>query len=59
MLRHTYATRMIEAGIPAEILKKLLGHKKIKTTIDTYTTVFDDVLKSQTLQFSDYIQKII
>lgn len=59
MLRHTYATRMIEAGTPAEILKKLLGHKKIKTTIDTYTTVFDDVLKSQTLQFSDYIQKII
>lgn len=59
MLRHTYATRMIEAGISAEILKKLLGHKKIKTTIDTYTTVFDDVLKSQTLQFSDYIQKII
>lgn len=54
MLIHTYATRMIEAGTPAEILKKLLGHN-----IDIYTTVFDDVLKSQTLQFSDYIQKII
>ena len=31
MLRHTYATRMIEAGIPAEVLQKLLGHKDIQT----------------------------
>ena len=41
MLRHTYATRCIESGIPAEILQKLLGHKNITTTINTYTTIFD------------------
>lgn len=41
MLRHTYATRCIESGMPAEILQKLLGHKKIATTINTYTTIFD------------------
>lgn len=41
MLRHTYATRCIEAGMPAEILQKLLGHKNIATTINTYTTIFD------------------
>lgn len=51
MLRHTYATRCIEAGMPAEILQKLLGHKNITTTINTYTTIFDkyrdvEVLKS-------------
>jgi len=41
MLRHTYATRCIEAGMPAEVLQKLLGHKNITTTINTYTTIFD------------------
>lgn len=51
MLRHTYATRSIESGMPAEVLQKLLGHKNITTTINTYTTIFDkykndEVLKS-------------
>ena len=41
MLRHTYATRCIESGMPAEILQKLLGHNNITTTINTYTTIFD------------------
>ena len=36
MLRHTYATRMIEAGVPDEVLQKLLGHKDIQTTLNTY-----------------------
>ena len=41
ILRHTYATRCIESGMPAEVLQKLLGHKNISTTINTYTTIFD------------------
>lgn len=42
MLRHTYATRCIESRMPAEVLQKLLGHKDISTTINTYTTIFDE-----------------
>lgn len=55
MLRHTYATRCIESGMPAHVLQKLLGHKNVSTTINTYTTIFnkyrnDEVDKSTNYQ---------
>lgn len=40
-LRHTFATRCIEAGIEPVVLKGWLGHTNIHTTLDTYTDVFD------------------
>ena len=40
-LRHTFATRCIEAGIPAVVLKTWLGHTDIHMTLDTYTDVFN------------------
>ncbi len=58
MLRHTFATRCIEAGIPAEVLQKLLGHKDIQTTINTYTTIFDKFRDKQIDKYVDYISII-
>ena len=58
MLRHTYATRMIEAGVPAEVLQKLLGHTKIETTINTYTTIFNKYKKEQINKYVNYINNI-
>ena len=40
-LRHTFATRCIESGIPAIVLKNWLGHTDIHVTLDTYSDVFD------------------
>lgn len=40
-LRHTFATRCIEAGIDAIVLKTWLGHTDIHVTLDTYSDVFD------------------
>ncbi len=31
-LRHTFATRLIERGVPGEMVSKLLGHNSISTT---------------------------
>ena len=40
-LRHTFATRCIEAGVPAVVLKKWLGHSDIHVTMDIYADVYD------------------
>lgn len=40
-LRHTYATRCIESGMPAKVVQKILGHTDISITLDTYCDVFD------------------
>ena len=42
MLRHTFGTRNIEAGMPATVLKKIMGHADIKTTLEIYCDVFDE-----------------
>ena len=58
MLRHTYATRMIEVGVPAEVFQNLLGHKDIQTTVNTYTTIFDKLKKEQVDKYVEYIKRI-
>lgn len=40
-LRHTYATRCIEAGMPPKVLQKILGHADVKITLNTYCDVFN------------------
>lgn len=58
MLRHTYATRCIEAGVPAEVLQRLLGHKNISITINTYTTIFNKFKENALESYINYIKNI-
>jgi integrase/recombinase XerD len=34
--RHTYATSLLRAGTPAEVVSKLLGHASVTTTLQVY-----------------------
>ena len=42
ILRHTFATRCIEAGTRPKTLQSILGHSKISTTMDLYVHVTAD-----------------
>lgn len=54
MLRHTFATRCIESGMPAHVLQKLLGHTDVSITINTYTSIFDKYKKEEFDKFLEY-----
>ena len=58
MLRHTYATRCIESGMSPVVLQKLLGHKNIKTTLNTYTTVFDKFKEEEINKNIQYLSQL-
>jgi len=38
-IRHTYATKLFERGVPLKIVSELLGHSNISTTANIYTHV--------------------
>lgn len=55
-LRHTFATRCIEAGVPPVVLKNWLGHKDIHITLDTYADVFDKMNFNAIEKFEEHIE---
>ena len=47
MLRHTYATRLEEAGISPKVKQYLLGHSTSRMTQDVYTHIQSDFIKEK------------
>jgi len=57
-LRHTYATRCIESGMPPKVLQHLMGHSDIKVTLDTYADVFDNFQSVSVEQSDSYLNQV-
>ena len=58
MLRHTFATRCIESGINPVVLQKILGHRDIQVTLNTYTSVFDKYKEKEIQKVEQYFNAI-
>lgn len=58
-LRHTYATRSIEAGMTPVVLQKLMGHTDVKITLNTYTSVFNEFKQDELDKVAKYLNKSI
>ena len=57
-LRHTYATRCIESGMPPKVLQHLMGHSDIKVTLDTYADVFDNFQSISIEKADSYLNQV-
>lgn len=57
-LRHTYASMLINAGIPIAEVSTQLGHASIDITLRTYTHLFTDA-STASKRISDYLDGIM
>ena len=53
-LRHTFATRMCEAGFNMKVVQDVLGHSDISTTLNIYTDATADLKKKEFANLQQY-----
>ena len=60
-LRHTFTTRMCEAGVNIKAMQDILGHADAETTMDIYAEATKDLKRAELINFEDYFnaQKIV
>ena len=55
-LRHTYATRLCEAGINIKVIQDVMGHADIDTTMNIYIDVTADLKKKEITTFDSFME---
>ena len=53
-LRHTFGTRCIESGMAPVVVQRLMGHKDIRITLNTYTSVLNKFKESEIDKVNQY-----
>ena len=50
-LRHTFTTRMCEAGVNIKVIQDILGHADVSTTLNIYADATKDLKRSEFSNF--------
>ena len=54
-LRHTFATRLCEAGVNVKVMQDVLGHSDVRVTLNIYTDATKDFKRSEITSFAQFI----
>jgi len=58
-LRHTFTTRMCEAGVNVKAMQEILGHADAETTMNIYAEATKDLKNSEMINFEEYFNRQI
>ena len=57
-LRHTFTTRMCEAGVNLKVMQEILGHADAETTMDIYAEATNELKKSEMDSFAEFFRRV-
>lgn len=55
-LRHTFATRLCEAGVNIKVIQDVLGHSDFGTTMNVYTEATKDLKQKEFKSLEEFIK---
>lgn len=57
-LRHTFTTRMCEAGVNIKAMQDILGHADVETTLGIYADATKDLKSKEMMGFEEYFKQL-
>ena len=58
ILRHTFTTRMCEAGVNIKAMQDILGHADAETTLQIYADATKEMKRAELITFEDYFKTL-